>query len=200
MKSRYYKIKNKDTAEFWSGYGSSFTKNGAEFKSLEDVGIAITAQLKMRHSSIKDWVNTAQVLEYDVLIVQNPNVLYAVGDTIKLAALYLTIRNDQDQQFLYGFKKLISGAKPLEIKHAAKIVPREYEEFRKTLKDLGYNSRSYRKIGPWIWFSEDAIGALIRLLPGVDKVVSLQPYCDEFNKLLISIAPDLDDDEIQSSH
>lgn len=175
MKSRYYKIKNTKTAEFWTGYSTQFSKKGAEYKSIEDAGAAIASQLKLKHSSIQDWLPHSEVVEFEVIIKEQ--LSFTSNDAIKLSKLYVDLYREHGTDFLAGFKKMTRVPSPVpDLKYAVEIIPREYDDFTSTLKGLGFSSRTFKKVGSWIWFGSDDLGIRIKLISGYTKFVDLTDH------------------------
>lgn len=188
MKSRHYKIKNTKTAEFWTGYSTQFSKRGAEYKTMEDAGAAIAAQLKLRHSSIQDWLPFSEVVEFEVIVKQN--VAYKSADAIKLSKLYSSMFADHGSDFLNGFKKMTREPAPVpDLKYAVEVFRSEYDEFASTLKGLGFSSRTFKKVGRWIWFSSDDLGIRIKLIGGHSKFVDLTEYMTEIADIKAILPP-----------
>lgn len=193
MKSRYYKIKNKE-GEYWSGYSSHFTKSGAEYSTLEDAGSALEYQRsRFHHKSINGWITDAEVEEF-VVEVRKSNSFNAIN-IAKLAVLSEQIYDAHGREFHKGFYKLLKEENKFEVKFAVRIQQDTYSELRSTLKDLGYSSRHYRKTGNWIWFSDEEIGMRIKLIDGELPFVKLEEYITRFNELNVTMPEELAQDD-----
>jgi hypothetical protein len=196
MKSRYYKIKNTKTAEFWTGYSTQFSKRGAEYKSIEDAGTAIAAQLKLKHSSIQDWLPHSEVVEFEVIIKEQ--LSFASNDAIKLSTLYLALQREHGTDFLAGFKKMTRDPSPVpDLKYAVEIIRNQYDDFTSTLKGLGFSSRTFKKVGSWIWFGCDDLGIRIKLIGGHTKFVDLTDHLAIVNEVKAILPPDSVEDDAE---
>lgn len=201
MKSRYYKIKKNDELLFWSGHGSHFSKKGTTFNSLEDIGIALTIQITSwgRHKEITDILTDTTVQEFEISV--NNMGSFPIENTIALSELYIEIKADNGIAFLQGFKRIVNDPTIVHnFRFATKINPDSYVEFRKSLKDLGFSSRHFKKIGNWIWYDSSDLGARIKLLSGDIEFVDFTDWRDKFVELTTKIAnmvdpvqPQLDD-------
>lgn len=196
MKSRYYKIKNTKTAEFWTGYSTQFSKKGAEYKSIEDAGAAIASQLKLKHSSIQDWLPHSEVVEFEIIIKEQ--LSFSSNDAIKLSKLYVDLYREHGTDFLAGFKKMTRNPSPApDLKYAVEIIRSEYDDFTSTLKGLGFSSRTFKKVGSWIWFGSDDLGIRIKLIGGHTKFVDLTDHLAIVNEVKAILPPESADDDTE---
>ena len=184
----HYKIKKFASSEYWTGYSSQFSKNGVAYQSLEDAGAAIQAQLKNSRNGIKTWADDAQVIAFEV--VTNVICSYELVSTIELAKLYESMRKDHGTSFIYGFKQLLKRDKDHAFKYAAQIPLSEYAAFRTTMRDLGFSSRNYKKVGDWIFFSDDDLCMRVKLVGSHSSFVMMDPYMDQYRENTISSPAD----------
>ena len=184
----HYKIKKSDSTEYWTGYSSVFSKNGVAYQTLEDAGAAIQAQLKNSRTGIAKWAQTAQVIAFKV----ETNVVcsYQLTATIELAKHLDKLRSDYGTSFVYGFKLLCKRYSEPDFKYAVQIRPSEYKDFRETMKGLGYSSRIYKKIGDWIFFSDDDFCVRVKLVDTHSQFVNAKPLFDEYMKHTVSAPAD----------
>jgi hypothetical protein len=180
----HYKIKKADSHEYWTGYSSAFSKNGVSYHSLEDAGAAIAAQLKNSKTGIAVWAQTAQVIAFKVEV--NAVCSYQLTSTIELSRHYDKMRKDHGVSFIYAFKLLCKRFPKPDFKYAVQIHQSNYKEFRETMKGLGFSSRAYKKIGDWIFFSDDDFCVRVKLVDAHDKLVNSQPLFEEYLKQTVS--------------
>lgn len=174
----HYKIKKADSKEYWTGYSSVFSKNGVAYTTLEDAGAAIQAQLKNSKTGIAVWSQTAQVIAFKVEI--NAVCSYQLTSTITLAKYYERLKTDYGISFVAAFKLLSGRSIESQHKYAVRIQAQKYPEFRSLLKSLGYSSRAYKKLGDWIFFSDDDVCVRVKLIGAHSKFVNVQPLFDEY--------------------
>lgn len=175
----HYKIKKSDSPEYWTGYSSTFSKNGVAYRTLEDAGAAIQAQLKNSRNGIKTWVDDAQVIAFEV--VTNVICSYTLVNSVELSKMFDSMQKDHGRNFLNGFKHVILKHPDLEFKYAAQIPASEFTSFRDQMKALGFSSRHYRKHQDWIYFSDDDLCLRVKLVSIHTKFVNLEAYVDQYN-------------------
>jgi hypothetical protein len=183
MTTRVYKIKNKQTQEFWAGYASEFTKKGTQWTSWDSAAHAIRAQLSYRHHSIKEWVDEAEIVELTVSVQETD--AFPLMEKVRLSAFYSALQDKFGKQFVKNYHKLC-GDTPTEpkFKYAVLVAPQKIDDFRTQLKNLGYSSRAFKKTDSWLWITDDDVAVRARLIDGVSQFVNLELEEAEFKALL----------------
>jgi hypothetical protein len=176
----HYKIKKSDSNEYWTGYSSQFSTNGIAYRSLEDVGTAINAQLSNKRAGIHKWIDTAQVIAFEV--ITRVVCAYDPVATVELSKLLASMQKDYGRNFVTGFKQLANRNSEYQFKYAAQIPPSEYASFRETMKTLGFSSRHYRKYNDWIFFTDDDLCMRVKLVGTHTKFVNMDAYVDQYTE------------------
>lgn len=184
----HYKIKKSDSKEYWTGYSSQFSKNGVAYQSLEDAGAAIQVQLNNSRNGIRDWADTAQVIAFEV--ITNAICAYDLTSTVELSRLYDSMRKDNGTSFIYGFKQILKRDRDHAFKYAAQIPVGDYASFRATMRHLGFSSRHYKKVGDWIFFTDDDLCMRVKLVGCHTKFVLMDPYLDQYRENTMSTPAD----------
>lgn len=183
MKSRCYKVKKKDTGEFWSGYSSAFSANGITFNSEGEAGYELRKQLSLRHNSIKDWIEQAEIVEYEITTTE-------VGASSAMTAVlrhqfYEQVIKKHGKSFVKHYSKLQSDPETRDkYKFAIEVNPTTYTDFRDRLKALGFSSRHYKKLEHWIWIENDEVVATAKMLDGHKQIVDLTALQSEYQNTL----------------
>jgi len=171
MKRRYYKVKNKTTEQYWTGYGSKFTDGGAEFTSPEQVGYELRIAVRYHHKSLQNILDDLEVEEFEVSVASS-----GVLDD----ALYYIVQSERDsvlvtrygKSFIRNYLKL-NKDENFKPKFAIRIDPANFSKFKETLKGMGYSSRYYKKTDNWIWTDNDDVVVNTKLIGGYEEIVNL---------------------------
>lgn len=181
MRSRTYKIKNKTTAQFWTGYGSSFTDKGAEWASWDSAAYEIRRQLRLKHSSINAWLNDAEIVEYEVLV--NELGTQSLTRAVMRSAFYDRMSKKYGATFTKHYHKLQENETTRgKYKYAIDVRRSEFSEFRVAMKNLGYSSRHYKKTDNWLWIEDEEVMLRAKLLNNVVQSVNIAVEEDEFEQ------------------
>lgn len=180
--SSLYKIKKKGGTEFWSGYSSSFSRVGASFTSMALAARALKDQLSLRHHSIADWVDDAEIVEYEVTTTEAGSS--SAKDAIIKYTFMATIENQYDRGFIKAYNRICSNPTTRN-KYNFAIKVTRYEEFREALKTLGYSSRNYKKMDYWLWFESEDIAVAVKLLGLHVEFVSLADLENAYQAALV---------------
>jgi hypothetical protein len=184
----HYKIKKSDSPEYWTGYSSTFSRNGVAYRTLEDVGTAIKAQMTNSRHGIRSWIGQAQVIAFEV--VTNVICSYDLTATVELAKLYDTMQNTHGKTFLRGFKQLLKRDPDNIFKYAIEVATPDIDDFRTSMRDLGFSSRYYRKVGNWFFFNDDDLCVRVKLAARHTKFVNMHDYCESYKEHTVSTPAD----------
>lgn len=171
MRSRVYKIKNKKTQQYWTGYGNSFTEKGAEFTSWDGAAYEIKRQARFKYD-VNSWLNDAEIVEYEVSITEKGSQTAIYG--VQRLSFYEALRSKYGRDFLKHYHKLCENPETKgKYRHAIYVQSGNFVEFREALKRLGYSSRNYKKTDNWCWIESDDVMMRVKLLDYVIHQIDL---------------------------
>lgn len=180
MRSRVYKIKNKTTQQYWTGYGSSFNEKGTEFTSWDNAAHEIRRQARFKYD-ISSWLNDAEIVEYEVSITETNSQRAIHG--VQRIAFYEALQKQYGRDFVKHYHKMNDNPETKGKYHHAIRVPHDhFVEFREALKRLGYSSRNYKKTDSWCWIEKNDVMMRVKLLDFVTHQVDLDAIEETFAK------------------
>lgn len=183
MQRRIYKIKNKQTAEYWTGYGSNFSDKGTEFTSWDAAAYEIRRQLSFKHASIYGWLTDAEIVEFEV--VASETGTRNLVEAVQRSVFYDKLSKKYGKNFLRQYHKICDDPKLKgKFRHALKVSQTEFTEFREAMKGLGYSSRHYKKTDEWLWVEDDEVVLRAKLLDYVTMAINLVQEENEFQDQL----------------
>jgi hypothetical protein len=183
MRSRNYKIKNKTTGQFWTGYGNNFSDRGSDFVTWDAAAYEVRRQIKFGHCSLKSYIAESEIIEYEVAVneVSTTPLVLAVCRSLQ----YEKLEGKFGRSFVRQFHKLINNPETLKkFKFAIKISESEYTEFRSAMKNLGFSSRHYKKTDEWLWISDEEVMLRAKLLDYVVMAVYLENEEAEYERMV----------------
>lgn len=183
-----YKIKRTDTNQFWTGYGSTFSKTGTSWKSQESVANELANQLRWKHKTILDWIELAEVVEYEV--VENEVGATPAQESVKNRVFNKKLETKYGKAFVAEYAKLVKEKGLGFYKCAILVDYRGYEEFRTNLKNLGHSSRCYKKTRNWIWVNDDDVIVKAKLLGDFKdsvNLIELETQRNEFCQAILDV-------------
>lgn len=166
-----YKIKRTDTNQYWTGYGSTFSKAGTSWKTQDSIANELANQLRWQHNSILKWLDFAEVVEYEV--VEQEVGSMPAQKTIKNRIFDKKIEAKYGRSFMTEYSKLVKEKGEGFYKCAIQVDYQGYETFRTNLKNLGHSSRCYKKTRNWIWVSDEDVIVKAKLLGDFKQSVNL---------------------------
>ncbi len=181
--TKQYKIKNKLTGQFWTGYGSKFTDRGTTFTTADSAVYEVKMQYGLKHQSINDWINDVEIVEYEVHTTEiGPHDI----KKLMLRNIYMeSLTSQYGKYFTRTYYKAIPTLDDrLKYRHVVEVENDSYSEFRETLKRLGYSSRHYKKVDTWLWISDDDVMARIKLLDYCKNTINLAEHEAEYDSMV----------------
>lgn len=166
-----YKIRRTDTNQYWTGYGNTFSKSGTSWRTAESAANELANQLRWKHVSILTWLDSAEVVEYEV--VENEASATPAQESIKDRVFTKKLQSAYGGAFITEYTKLVKDKGRGFYKCAIQVDYAGYEEFRKNLKTLGHSSRCYKKTRNWIWISDEDVIVKAKLLGDFKVSVNL---------------------------
>lgn len=178
MKSKYYKLKHTPTGRYWDGYSSKFSATGMKFSSIQILGDQLHRQsntFKLSHDFNQLWANECSVEE--ITIVETSSSTNFDLDRISKSSKYMTdLIKLHTRSFYEHYTKMLIKEKGKVKYNYCVVLDYEYpyDEFLESIKNLGYNSRSYKKTYRYLWVEDDTLMSCIVLLGHYSKTIKLQ--------------------------
>lgn len=175
MSSRVFKVKHKETGEYWQGYGSNFSAKGKEFNSAliaaRQIDIA-RIRTPVPGQQLKDLVDIEEVSHTSEALQVIPT-----DEALDVMRVHDYVREKHGYSFFCLWHKVATQKKYYGAKYLV-LVKKNYDEFRERLKGLGYSSRHYSKIKDWLIIYDNEVAMRIKLIDGYDQFIVLQDILD----------------------
>lgn len=176
MSKRVFKVKHKDTGEYWQGYGSKFSKSGKEFSS------ALKAAREISITHIRTDV-PGQRLQ-DLVVIEEVEKGLAIQtipteEALSVVEVHDKVRLKYGYSFFCMWHKVVSEPRYDGAKYLVKVKEQEYEDFLECLKGLGFSSRHFSKQKDWLIIYDDDVAMRMRLLDRHELFVPLSEIVDD---------------------
>jgi hypothetical protein len=185
LSNRVFKVKHKQTSEYWHGHGSVFGLQGKVFHSALDAAHDIDLA-RIRLESNQGHRNRVQNTLANLVIIEEVNPenhsetinFIKTEDAIAAMRLQNAIKAKYGYPFLCLWLKVTSKPEYENAKYLVKI-SNNYKGFRERLKELGCSSRTYKKLGDWLVIFDDDAALRIKLLDGYDQFIVLETFIED---------------------
>jgi hypothetical protein len=179
LSKRVFKVKHKNTGEYWQGYGSKFSKIGKEFSSA----LAAARDISITHirtdvpgQQLKDLVIIEEVSKVKE---KQPLQTIPTEEALAVVEVHDAVRAKYGYSFFCMWHKVVSEKRYEGAKYIVKVKDGDYEDFRESLKGLGFSSRHFSKQKDWLIIYDDDVAMRMKLLDRHEMFVALSEITDD---------------------
>jgi hypothetical protein len=181
LAKRAFKVKHKETSEYWNGHGGVFSLSGKVFKSALDAAFDIDrSRIRIRNINGRTPTLASLVVIEEVNPDNTTEVLNEIPteDAIAAMKLRVAIMTKYGYPFFCLWQKVTSTPKFEGAKYLVQV-KEDYKAFRERLTELGCSSRTYKKVGDWIVLFDDDAAMRIKLLDGYEQFIHLGTFIED---------------------
>ena len=187
MRQKHFKIKNKTTGLFWNGYSNSFSENGTTFGTYDEAGSRLASQIKAKFD-IHSWISQSEIVEYEVIIQEKQ--VHTPKHCVMQLRYHSYLEEQYGRAFFRAYRKVKADWDESDPHQYAIKIPRcDFDEFRASLKSLGFSSRHYKKVDEWIWVKNPDVVVRIKLLGASEEIIPIGKEEENFQSLVRNSDP-----------